>query len=83
MQPCRGARHQDGSESDDAEAAALERAFADQPAGDVREILGASPPDIPAAMALAWIEVDSVFSGRAPGTAGKTFDANLLLHHVR
>jgi hypothetical protein len=68
---------------DDAETAALERALADQPARDVRQVLGACPPDVATAVALAGIEVDGVLGSRAPGAARETFDTNFLLHHVR
>jgi hypothetical protein len=63
---------------DDAEAAALEWAFADQPACDLAQIVHTGPADVPAARALAGIEMSSLADGTSPRAAGKTFDANGL-----
>jgi hypothetical protein len=78
VRACPCAWHRDVSALDDAEAAARERALADQPAGDVREVLAPSPAHVPAPGTLAGIDVLGVADHAAPGAAGQTLDANLL-----
>src|ERR671911_2276562 len=49
-----------------------------QPAGLGRQIVGARPADIAAAMALAGVAVARSDDDDPPGTAGKAFDPKLL-----
>jgi hypothetical protein len=70
-----------GGGSDGAQAAALERAVANHPAGNLGQICYRGPPDVATLRTFAGIEVPNVAGCVAPGSAGKTLDPNLL-HRV-
>jgi hypothetical protein len=67
-----------GASSDDAEAAALERAVPKHSAGHLRQIGDRSPADIAALRALAGFQVPNVPGHVAPGSARETLDPDLV-----